>query len=554
MADFSERVNNGLEKLTEKFKTALPFRIKEIVEALANAEGSSWSESGIESLKLLVHRLAGSGATFDCEDISAKTKEIEKLLNRIQENLPPDSGSIKELHAIIADIEAEYLAPTEYTYLDKIGTDNKPVEYKKPDSHKVKIISLNFGNDSIFRDIFSQFGFFGYCIEQVEKFSELNSILHDNEKQLLIVNSSALGEFPELEKELKDVKSRFLNFLSIIFISRKEDFDLRLSCVRAGGDDFLKLPVDIVRVIDRIDELSSSMEGKPYHILIVDDDLEQLSYYAMILQQANMITSVATDPRLVLNILSETKPDLIIMDMYMPNCDGPELAAVIRQEESFVSIPIVFLSIEADRGKQLAAVGLGGDDFIKKPVKSEHLISSIRTRVERSRSVRFFMERDSLTGLFNHSNLKEQLSHEILKAERTNSNICFAMIDLDHFKVVNDTYGHLTGDKVLKSLSRLLQERLRRTDLIGRYGGEEFGVVLINTSLEDAGILMNKMREGFSQIRHKSGDKEFFVTFSCGISSFPEIKTNDEIASEADKALYRAKENGRNQIVLAGVV
>ena len=303
--------------------------------------------------------------------------------------------------------------------------------------------------------------------------------------------------------------------------------------------------------MDMIDTLSTTEESEPYHVLIVDDDPEQVSYYALILQQAGMITSVASEPKTVLNVLVEAKPELILMDMYMPGCSGTELLALIRQQEAFVSIPVVFLSIENAETKKLAAIREGGDDFITKPAEPEFLIASISNRIRRTREIRYFMERDSLTGLLNHSNLKEQLIRELLRAKRAGSSLCFGMIDLDNFKNVNDTYGHLTGDKVLKSLSRMLQERLRRTDIIGRYGGEEFGVILLNTSATNAEPILNEIRENFSQIRHQGEEDEFFVTLSCGIACYPGYTDEGDFAAAADKALYRAKESGRNCVVVS---
>lgn len=301
-----------------------------------------------------------------------------------------------------------------------------------------------------------------------------------------------------------------------------------------------------------IDTLIEEQEKEPFHVLIVDDDPEQVSYYALILQQAGMITSVASDPKTVLNVLVEAKPELILMDMYMPGCSGTELLAVIRQQEAFVSIPVVFLSVEDSEERKIDAIREGGDDFITKPAEPEFLITSITNRIRRTRDIRYFMERDSLTGLLNHSNLKEQLIREVLRGKRADSSLCFAMIDLDHFKKVNDTYGHLTGDKVLKSLSRILQERLRRTDIIGRYGGEEFGVILLNTTPENAVRILDEIRENFSRVRHQAEDNEFFVTFSCGIASYPSFDHPDELTGAADKALYEAKEAGRNRVIVSG--
>jgi diguanylate cyclase (GGDEF)-like protein len=165
--------------------------------------------------------------------------------------------------------------------------------------------------------------------------------------------------------------------------------------------------------------------------------------------------------------------------------------------------------------------------------------------------MRFFMERDSLTGLLNHSNLREKLADELQRAERRGQSLCFAMIDIDNFKAVNDTYGHLTGDRVLKSLARLLQERLRRTDVIGRYGGEEFGIILFDTTGTDAARIMGEVRESFSRVRQQAGERDFYVTFSCGIARFPACRSVNELTEAADGALYEAKEAGRNLVVTA---
>ena len=126
------------------------------------------------------------------------------------------------------------------------------------------------------------------------------------------------------------------------------------------------------------------------------------------------------------------------------------------------------------------------------------------------------------------------------------------MLDLDHFKAVNDTYGHITGDKVLRSLARVLGQRLRRTDLIGRAGGEEFAVVLIDSGGDTSLIVMEQLRKKFEELKHRAEGKEFSCTFSCGLAAMPPHEGTAVLRDAADKALYQAKNRGRNRIVLAG--
>jgi diguanylate cyclase (GGDEF)-like protein len=196
-------------------------------------------------------------------------------------------------------------------------------------------------------------------------------------------------------------------------------------------------------------------------------------------------------------------------------------------------------------------MGRGGDDFLTKPIMPSHLVSSITIRAQRSRILREFMVRDSLTGLLNHTETKARLNLEVARAKRNGEQVTFAMLDIDHFKRVNDTFGHLAGDGVIKSISRLLQQRLRKTDIIGRYGGEEFAVILPNTGTFNAEKVLNEIRESFSNIRHQGEKIEFAATFSCGIASFPQYQDPFQLNTAADQALYLAKDSGRNRLVVA---
>jgi len=367
--------------------------------------------------------------------------------------------------------------------LEEIEEEERKIDaVVSKDKKERKVINYITCGNSVIPELAEQLGYYGYTVIQVKSVGDITLSLEKGNCELLLLHTNILKENESEAVDLKYVKEKFKDRISIIFISDSGDFSLRMAAIRNGADAFFVTPVDMGRLVDKIDNLAAQVNDPPYHILIIDDDPEQIAYYALVLQQAGMITSVATDPKKVLQILVEAKPEIIIIDLYMPTCTGIELAAIIRQQEAFVNIPIIYFSVETDIEKQLEAYKYGGaDGFISKPIKPEHLLSIIRTKAERNRSLRFLMERDSLTGLLNHSNLKENLSLEILRAKRIKSSLCFAMIDVDHFKNVNDTYGHPVGDRVLKSLARLLQDRLRRTDIIGRYGGEEFGVILLNT-------------------------------------------------------------------------
>ena len=160
--------------------------------------------------------------------------------------------------------------------------------------------------------------------------------------------------------------------------------------------------------------------------------------------------------------------------------------------------------------------------------------------------------KDGLTGLLTHSNIKEMAEYELSRSKRTAITQSFAMLDIDHFKSVNDTYGHAVGDTVIASLATLLKQRLRTTDLIGRYGGEEFLVVLPECEIDEAVILLEKIRILFSEIEFHKDEQTFSCTISIGVASTSQFLSceSDELINSADQALYKAKRSGRNKTVM----
>ncbi|CAO1668563.1 diguanylate cyclase [Halomonas sp. NYA30] len=336
--------------------------------------------------------------------------------------------------------------------------------------------------------------------------------------------------------------------LPTIVLSAYGDFHSRLSAVRAGCDGYFTKPVKPLDLMLAVDEITAPTAEEPLKVLIVDDEPEAAAYHALLLEEAGMIAQQVHHPADVLHALDHFSPDLLLVDVYMPVCSGEELATIIRQQPEHLGLPIIYLSSETDSQKQISAMAAGVEAFLTKPVQPEELVSAVRLRVERLRLLRSLMTRDSMTGLYNHSTTTELINKTLAQAHREDSQHAMAMIDIDHFKQVNDTHGHLAGDQVIITLARLLKSRLRLSDIIGRYGGEEFVVLLKGVSGEQAARLIESLREDFALVDFHAGDVRFRCTFSAGVSSFPEQPSTESLRLSSDQALYRAKELGRNQV------
>ena len=337
--------------------------------------------------------------------------------------------------------------------------------------------------------------------------------------------------------------------LPLLFFSLHEaDTPTRLAAVRAGGQGFLTGTLEASSLMEKIEVLTCVAQYEPFKVLIIDDSRAQALHAERLLNGAGIVTRTLIDPIQAMTELAEFQPDLIILDMYMPGCTGTELAKVIRHNDRYVSVPIIYLSAEDDMDKQLDAMSEGGDDFLTKPIQPRHLITTVRNRAARARHLKARMVRDSLTGLYNHTHILQLLEDCTFRARRENRPLSFAMLDLDHFKHVNDGYGHPMGDRVIKSLALFLKQRLRKTDFIGRYGGEEFAIVMPDTDQESAHKVLNQIRQRFAEIHYPAQPVDLSCSFSAGVVQMHGDADSLLMASQADEALYRAKNNGRNQV------
>ena len=335
----------------------------------------------------------------------------------------------------------------------------------------------------------------------------------------------------------------------LIAISNMDDFNLRLAAARAGCIAYLVRPGELADLIDWVDRISGAVPEDPYRVLIVDDDAYLSESYALMLEAAGMNAAVLNDPRKIFERIEENSPDVILMDLYMPRVSGFELAKVVRQTKRYLGISIIFLSTEGEMSKLRRVLGLGGDDFLAKPMAPDQLVMAISVRAARARALRALMDRDSLTGLLNHTRICEDLEQEVARAERAGHSISLALLDLDHFKRVNDKYGHQAGDTVLWSVGRLLSKRLRRSDSVGRYGGEEFAIVFKDTDTNTAFYVTDEIRRIFARVPREMEGDQFHLTLSAGISGWEPGMTAEDMIELADSYLYKAKAQGRNRVV-----
>jgi diguanylate cyclase (GGDEF)-like protein len=252
--------------------------------------------------------------------------------------------------------------------------------------------------------------------------------------------------------------------------------------------------------------------------------------------------------------------DVILCDLEMPRIDGFKFLNLMKSRPDLQDTPVIMLTSRGDRDLKIKGLELGASDYITKPFDAEELVARVRVHLKiknlqdnLKRTNELLLElsnTDHLTGLFNRRYLMEALGKEVQRNLRKAGDLSLIIMDIDYFKQVNDAYGHLQGDSVLKKVAQLMQKELRAYDTAARYGGDEFIAVLPDASLEEAVCVANRVRISLNANRFSGPLSRLSLTVSIGVARFssPGCTTVDSFIKLADDALYRAKLNGRNRV------
>ncbi len=245
-------------------------------------------------------------------------------------------------------------------------------------------------------------------------------------------------------------------------------------------------------------------------------------------------------------------PDLILLDINMPGMSGYDVCSKIRDDKRMHLVPIIFISAYDKIENKITGFKLGVDDYLVKPFNMKELevrAISLLTRIDQLIKLSY---KDELTGLYNRRYFNDFMEFQISTHKRQNKPLSLIIFDIDFFKKINDTYGHLAGDFILQCFAKEITKFIRKTDLIARIGGEEFVVAFPDTNAESAKIAIEKLRKHIEEMTFNFENENLKITFSAGVVEFRGIVSDaQELLDKADVALYEAKETGRNKIIIA---
>jgi diguanylate cyclase (GGDEF)-like protein len=288
-------------------------------------------------------------------------------------------------------------------------------------------------------------------------------------------------------------------------------------------------------------------------ILIAEDDLVTARLLRALLDSWGFEVVTVTDGVSALAVLqTPDAPRLAILDWMMPGLDGPEVCRRARAYRPGVPMYLILVTSREARRDVVAGLDAGADDYVVKPPDPEELRSRLKAGI-RVLAMEHHFERvamvDSLTELPNRRGLDDAFARQLMRSLREQQPVSLLMVDVDHFKKLNDTHGHLIGDDVLKRLARILRHNVRPHDLVARYGGEEFALLLPNTDIDTAMMIGERLLTAIGNPATEDASRHLpTATVSIGVSAARSSISLSELISQADAALYRAKQGGRNRV------
>ncbi len=554
MKDLKPLENDKFERIREIYVESFPEKIQLLRECWGNLNNADDYAETLSELRVEVHKIAGSSGSHEFINIHDLAKTTEGQILDILEAKPPWSEVNKKIgncvQQLVDLLESELLS---YDFSDD-ADDKIPRLDSLQLSHRelvIFIISHRAVELSLLSNLLESRGFTVITFSKIDRAEEMSASVAPS---IVVVD---LGDADEcvLDKHSKaNFKSNEGVAPAFVVISRRDDVTTRKMAAQHEAEAFFATPINAHNFCSTLDVLLEERGSNTSSVLLIDKVAARVSYIQKALQCENIRSRAIESSESITDELVNFKPDLILIGYDEKDQDWRDAIKLVRLHESHFNMPIICLVDEETPQIKLDAQRAGADDCMVGHELQNEQFQILKQRILRSRRANHLIIMDSLTGALNRDAFLERANEEISLAIRRKESICLAMIDVDHFKQINDQNGHVIGDYVLRHISDYLNNRLRRSDVVGRYAGDEFLVLLPDTDLESAYLVLDMIRKNLVAHNINVNNADVRVSISLGlVASRPTEPVDIEtLIMDADKKLYEAKVAGRNMLV-AGV-
>lgn len=529
-------VATALSALWERYKPDMLARVDALDTAAIEAVSDALTPATRRAAEREAHKLAGAAGTFGFPQASNEAREAEQLLAGDSLLEPKEVRRLADLACSIR----ERLVQNPAAPLAAPASRGESVLLVDADPASAESFVMEAEGRSL---TVTRAGTAGEAKERIAQ--QLPNAA------VIALGDGGNGDLAEQLALVAELSSRVPPIP--VLVLGHAGLGARVQANRMGARVYVERPVSAPKMIDLLSDLLQQSRPARTRILAVDDDPQVLATVRALLDPDRFEMIGLSDPLNFWRTLQAAAPDFLILDVDMPYIDGIELCRVTRSDPQWAGVPILFLTARVDASTIHRVFGAGADDYVSKPIIGPELETRIANRVERARLHRERADHDYLTGLPNRRKGATTLDRFLHLAAQTEMPVAVALLDLDHFKQLNDRLGHAAGDSVLKQFAARLRTAFSGEALAARWGGEEFAVFLFNADGRDAA---ERLETVLGAVRRANlaavGEDGAPVTFSAGIAVFPKDGADAvTLLTAADQALYAAKAAGRNRIVEA---
>ncbi|HEY9701207.1 MAG TPA: response regulator [Allocoleopsis sp.] len=529
-----QQIQGAMKSIWERCKEKFSQQIDILHQGLINLQQEKIDANEQETVRKEAHKLAGSLGMFGLTNGSRVCREIEQLLE-LEKSY--SSENMERLINAVIDLKHEILSGGFTPEIDNnIEENHTLILLIDEDGDLGEILSTEASNR-------------GIKIQLARNASIAKNILTHTRPDVILLDL-AFSQTEETGLNLLSELTEIKPAIPVLVFTSSDSFYDRVEVARLGGRGFLNKEMPLNYVWEMINQVQKQRRSSESKIIVLDDDPVILMTVVKLLEPWGIKVITLDNPLQFWETLEDHDPDLVILDVEMPEITGIEICQVVRNDPRWKSLPMLFLTVIKDADTVHKMFAAGADDYVSKPIVEPELITRIINRLERVKLLRTLAEKDALTQVSNRHKSTQDLNRMLRLAKRYEQPLSLVIIDLDHFKQVNDQYGHGMGDKVLRCFGEIMQNEFRSEDIVGRWGGEEFVIGMYGINKQDAfkrlsDFLKNWKKQQFATHNNQS----FSVNFSAGIADYPS-DANDiqQLYKIADNALYKAKAEGRDRI------
>lgn len=525
----------------------LPTRVAAIRENWAKLSHGPWDSVQLEAMYRRVHELSASAADLHQPQLNDSILSLEAYLSSfvdLDRELTTEQNAT--ISALVHGLETSVAAISVATPLP---VDEVPLAYV-------------LGNDNAepLTEVVNQLRRLGTEVRWFSLCTAMLDAMQEHCPSVLVCDTEELPQIRLVSDELAAIRQhqRSDGKVPLVFISRTSALQRRLEAMRVGGEAYFVAPMDSNEVAHQIVTLAEQRKPQPCRVMIVEDDAVQAEFAAGILGKAGMQVETVIDPLRVLDTLQTFRPDLILMDIYMPEINGIELTTIIREHRDYVAIPIVFLSGEQDAERQYDALSVGGDDFIAKPIRPKHLRAVVENRVMRARQLRFALDHrqpfDSVTGLLSRQSFLTRVA-AIIEAQNQTGVPSAAILYLqpNDLPALRERLGLGTVDALFTELADLIVESLEHKDLACRIDDDSIAILVRRGGPQLLLEYAQSLQTGISAHPFRRAATPVELRVSIGVCLLDEeIENAQGLISRARKACAEAQQQGGKHLHVFG--